>query len=607
MRGTSRRAHRAKLAAALVGVAMLGGLWVTFAPAALGGSVTYSITDGVSMQPLLHENDLALVRPAATYDVGDVVLYDSPVLHRPVLHRIVVIQDGNYFFKGDNNSFVDPGYATRTELVGRLWFHVAEAGAVLGWFGKPLHAALLAGAAVLVVALTGAGTTVRRRRRRRSRAVARRGVAPKVGGAEKDEREGTPTMDPSAGERRVARPPTSPGSRAPARERRSGIPMSRDQLATRRPPSFLEGSTTMLVLTSTCFVLAAILAGVGFARPSQQTTALVGAYEQSGTFAYSASTKAPTSVYPSGAVTTGEPIYASLVNLVQLHFSYRFRSALPHDVKGTVKLDALLLSQTNTWQQLSTLVVPTSFRGDRATVTSSVPLSSLYSLINSVSTQSGVAGVNYSADIQPVVHLTGTVGGEPVDTTFSPVLPFTVTDTTITLNAAVAPAPPGATYVASSAGAALSATVHPTQAGSIPHLVANDVSLARYALPVPALRVLAYVFAALALAFGVLHDVLRRRKTMRSDEELIARRLDSMIVPVASLSEPGGDVDVGDFTHLAGLAHFLEQPILYELRDGRRTYAVDDDAHRYVYRPAPSGPAGTVRSPRDRRARTEPE
>lgn len=159
-----------KIIGAVIGAAMVAGLWVFFAPTNLGGSTTYSVTSGISMQPMLYKNDLALVRAASSYHVGDVVLYQNQLLHRPVLHRIILIQNGNYFFKGDNNSFVDPGYATRSELTGKLWFHIGGVGAALGWFGKPLHAAPLAGIAAMVVVLTGATTTKRKRsRRRRSR------------------------------------------------------------------------------------------------------------------------------------------------------------------------------------------------------------------------------------------------------------------------------------------------------------------------------------------------------------------------------------------------------------------------------------------------------
>ena len=151
--------------AALLAAELALGLWILFAPTELGGSSTYSMTSGVSMQPLLYKNDLALVRTQTSYHVGDVVLYHSSVLGKPVLHRIILIQNGQFYFKGDNNNFVDPGYATRSELVGKLWVHVPELGIAVSWLGRPLHAGLLAGLASMFVVLT-AGEPHRTRRRR---------------------------------------------------------------------------------------------------------------------------------------------------------------------------------------------------------------------------------------------------------------------------------------------------------------------------------------------------------------------------------------------------------------------------------------------------------
>ena len=151
---------------ALVATEIAVGFWIFFAPTKVGGSSTYAVTAGVSMQPLLYKNDLAIVRTESAYHVGDVVLYNSAVLGKPVLHRIILIQNGQYYFKGDNNNFVDPGYATRAELVGKLWVHVPDLGAAVDWFGQPFHAALLAGVASMFVVLAG-GKPRRRRRRRR--------------------------------------------------------------------------------------------------------------------------------------------------------------------------------------------------------------------------------------------------------------------------------------------------------------------------------------------------------------------------------------------------------------------------------------------------------
>lgn len=141
--------------------------WFTVAPTQIGGPSTYAVTSGVSMEPLLHAGDFALVRQQTSYRVGQVVLYESPVLHRPVLHRIVAIQGGHYFFRGDNNDFVDPGYATRAELVGTLWFAVPALGSVLRWAAKPVCAAILAGTATLAVMAMALGGDPRRRHRRR--------------------------------------------------------------------------------------------------------------------------------------------------------------------------------------------------------------------------------------------------------------------------------------------------------------------------------------------------------------------------------------------------------------------------------------------------------
>jgi signal peptidase I len=169
------RSSRSIIAVTMVCLAIVIGFWAVFAPAKLGGPVTYSITDGISMRPLLVKNDLAVIRTESSYKVGEVVLYDNQILHKPVLHRIYLIQNGNYFFKGDNNDFVDPGYATRSELVGELWFHVPWVGTVLGWFGKPSHSAVLATSTAIAFVFLASNTAPSRRRRRR-RGAPRRGI-----------------------------------------------------------------------------------------------------------------------------------------------------------------------------------------------------------------------------------------------------------------------------------------------------------------------------------------------------------------------------------------------------------------------------------------------
>lgn len=152
-------------------VVLLAASWLMIGPEQLGGPATYVVTSGVSMQPLLRAGDLALVRRQASYRVGEVVLYESRVLRHPVLHRIVAIRGGRYYFRGDNNDFVDPGYATRSELVGRLWFAVPALGGILRFLAQPVQAALAAGLLTFLAAsfAMGGGFARRRRRIRRHR------------------------------------------------------------------------------------------------------------------------------------------------------------------------------------------------------------------------------------------------------------------------------------------------------------------------------------------------------------------------------------------------------------------------------------------------------
>ena len=103
------RAKRTGIVGTLCGFALFASLWLLFAPVQLGGTTSYAVTEGISMLPLLHTGNLAVVHTRTSYGVGDAVLYNSPVLHRPVLHRIIAIDEGQYSLRGDNNDFTDPG------------------------------------------------------------------------------------------------------------------------------------------------------------------------------------------------------------------------------------------------------------------------------------------------------------------------------------------------------------------------------------------------------------------------------------------------------------------------------------------------------------------
>jgi signal peptidase I len=537
------KSQRGQIAAGIVVVAVLVPLWLFLGPTQLGGAATYSITDGISMKPLLVKGDLALVRSQSSYKVGEIVLYQSSTLHKPVLHRIVVIQNGHYFFKGDNNDFVDPGYATRSELTGKLWFHVRYVGSALGWIGKPWHAALLASLTAAFLLLGGV-TTGRRRKRRRG--------------------------------------PLTVASAPPEHEPHYLEPMTRATLA------------SIAALTA----LGLLFVGIGFAAPTDRAGVTHAAYQSTGAYSYRAKVLKANSTYPSGFATTGQPLFRGLINSATFAFKYRFESSLPHAIHGTIELKALILSTASSWQNLYDVEVKRSFVGDTATTGGPLKLNNLFELLDQLSAAAATAGAEYSVDLQPVVHISGTVDGKPISSTFSPVLPLSATSLAVKLAVATAALPPGATYTPQSGVAALAATLKPSQAGDLPNTARNHITIARYRIPVLNIRLLGLLALAFAGLGAILHGRLLRRDSQRSVEEQIAAHFGLLVTSVDALVLPAGvlPTPVHDFTGLATLARYLERPILRKTDTEGRTYTVDDETRVYEYRakPAAVAPADVV-------------
>lgn len=127
--------------------------WVLLAVAAFvlwperwGGTMTYVITSGVSMEPAFEQGDLAILRTADDYDVGDVAAYDSSELKRIVMHRITEESEKGYTFRGDNNDFLDPETVTDDQMLGELVVRVPGVGRYLTWFLQPINLAIAAAA-----------------------------------------------------------------------------------------------------------------------------------------------------------------------------------------------------------------------------------------------------------------------------------------------------------------------------------------------------------------------------------------------------------------------------------------------------------------------------
>ncbi len=119
--------------------------WVMFAPTQVGGQATYVIVNGNSMEPNFHLGDLAIVRQAQQYQIGDIVTYRNAQLREYVIHRIVGEQAGHFLIKGDHNDWIDTYHPVQAEIVGKLWIHIPGAGKFIQWLRIPLNLAIVVG------------------------------------------------------------------------------------------------------------------------------------------------------------------------------------------------------------------------------------------------------------------------------------------------------------------------------------------------------------------------------------------------------------------------------------------------------------------------------
>lgn len=524
---THNRARAAIIPSALVLVA--GALWWFFIPSDIGGLTTYVVTHGVSMLPKFHSGDLALVRPASHYGIGDIVAYHSSALHEVVLHRIVAVHGGHFTIKGDNNHFLDPVRPTAAAIVGKLWLHAPQGGVALIALHSPVTAGVLLGACGLLV--LGGGETRRRRRR------GRRGARP----AKRE----SPTVKPE------------------------------------HPPAGGGASHLLAVLTGS-LIAALLFLGLGvvaLAQPLRKTSHIRTPYTQQVHFAYRATAPAG-AVYPTGTVATGDPIFVQLVHRVRFMIDYRLATAAPHELQGTEQV-FLTLGGPSGWSRSLPLGPQRRFAGPAMRTQVTVDLPSVQSLINRVQQLTGVsAGAGYTLAVAPHVHIRGELGGQGIDASFAPALSFQLGSLQLQPSSA---STPGA---APQSGAGL----NPSQAGAVSTAksTGNTLTVLGQGFSIVILRWVAVMGFLLAAALTLFTAVLKR---LRPFDEAARIQADygHLIVPVVLGPDGLGSppVDVPTIAALARLAESGQRLILHSRNDRRDTYLVNDEGTVYRYRADP--------------------
>ena len=533
-----RTRHTTKLVSSGLGLIVLACLWFCFAPVALGGSTSYVVTDGVSMEPRFHSGDLVLVRSQSSYRVGQIVAYRSNVFHTIVLHRIIARDGSRYVFKGDNNNFVDFEHPAQSQLIGALWIHLPGAGARLQSLRSPALVGILVAVGTLLFA--GAAFTQHRRRRRRQRRAEGTGAAP----------------------RHVPQYSSAP----------------------------VLGIVAVGLLALLPFLALALLA---FTRPTAALAPADIPYRQSGALSYSADAT-PGPAYPSNHAVTGDPLFTHVLSVVELRFRYRFHTAAEHALGGSAALYATV-SSTSGWQTTLPLGPATHFRGDGALVTARLDLPSLLSLMRRVEATTAVGGA-YTLTIAPQVKTAGRVGGAPLHTTFSPQAQFSINQREVQPIAAAG----GSLAGGSPAGGKPAANLFvQSTAGSATGKVSQPLFLSFKVARLSVATARWIALGGIALISGVLLLMLAfvRPSGRREEPAAIQARYGRMIVPVERVwQEPGvAVIDLADMDSLVQIAERYDRSILHEATDEGDAFWVTDESGQFRY--AIGAPAHAVEAP----------
>jgi signal peptidase I len=520
--------------AALVAVAIPA--WLYFAPTNIGGNIRYVGTSGVSMEPRFHTGDLAIVRPAANYRVGEIVAYHSTLLHTIVLHRIVAIHGNRYVFKGDNNNFLDPINPTRSDLLGTLWIHIPHGGIFLKDLHNPFVAGVIA-ALIAIFALFGARAQRRRRNRRR------RG---------------------------------SGGSNHP------GLPLV-------NRPRHHDGHHRMncgaLVAASAVAAAAfAVLAVIAFTRPAHKPSARVTPYTQQVTFGYSAHVRR-SPVYPSGTIKTGDPLFLSMLRRLNLHIDYRLTTNAPASITGTEKVVLTLLGPGG-WSRELVLTPQTRFVATHTGTDVTLDLPQLQATLSQIERLTNSAAfTSFSMTVGPQIQMSGSIAGHPIKGSYQPTLNLLFSSGQLQIVGAAS---------ASSAGTGSSkasqASFAPSQSGSVsdPTTAPNSLTVLGVSPQVVLLRWIAILGLLLSIAV-TLYFYLRKRSEPFGETFRIQAQYGHMIVPIVGGEDLGWPpVDVPNVKALVKLAESGQRLILHNRKDNIDTYMVNEEGTVYRYQVKPS-------------------
>lgn len=344
-------------------VTLMVALWTFFAPAQFGGTASYVIVAGASMEPALQQGDLVITRGSPTYQVGDITAYQHPEIG-PIIHRIIEREGPYYTLQGDNNDWIDSYEPVDAEILGKAWLHLPGAAQKLLWLRTPLGLTLLSFAIgiMFLISIT-------------------------KGGEEHKKRD----------------------------------PQDQDMLSRwyRQTQSLHLGEWVFPI--GIVLFGAIILGAFAYSRPELEPVPVDIPYTQKGSFAYAA--VGSPSVYDQGQVNSGEAVFHALVEELELQFAYSFETNSAAELSGSYSV-FLRISESSGWQRTIELQPETTFQGKTFNTNTSLDLKQITGIVERMRARTGLNRQVFEVDVYVPVNVSGTLNGLHLEEAFTATLPY---------------------------------------------------------------------------------------------------------------------------------------------------------------------------------------
>jgi len=359
------------------------------------------------------------------------------------------------------------------------------------------------------------------------------------------------------------------------------------RVAERRTAEFAEGTLADALMGSAIagFFVSIIAAGLLWGLPTESTVSTPRSYTHTAIWNYSANPDfnlraleeeggpIPDPSVLEATVSTGQPVFIRTHPRLDVVVSYELTAADLADLRGGLRLVAVLSHPATGWEREIFLAEVPEFTETPLFVEASVDLTDWSRTLESVAAVAGGPSV-FGASLRLEATGTALVGGQPIQDTFASAINFRVEAPTVMRLDSSVDLPPGVSR----------ATFDPFHQARTSNVLVNQVSESEvtffaWSMSIRDLRPLAVVGAVAALSTMVLLHALRMMAHRRGPLFKVMSRYDREIFdapPELYIELTPIAIPVESFDDLREIAQLRRRPILRIVHDGSAYFLVSD-------------------------------